>query len=389
MEIKAYIKLKPNEEVNILKGFPWIYKNEVKEIGGEISSGGIVKVYDSNSKFVGIGYINLASKIIVRMLTLDDCEINQAFITNRVLQAVCLRKDLGIYDACRLIFSEGDLLPGVIVDKFNDYLVIEIATYGAERLKELIINALVDIVKPLGIYERSDGQNRKKEGLEPHIGFIGDEFDPNIIIEEHGLKVEVDILNGQKTGYFFDQRNNRELISKYVKGKKVLDCCTHTGSFSMHALKYDAESVTAVDISNTALLQTKKNLMLNNMEATLVESDAFMYLDSIEKGTFDVIILDPPAFIKNTQSFDSGCAGYAKLNAKALSKLNQGGILITFSCSGLLKAEDFLEVLNVASKKSGASTQLLDFRLQAEDHPMLLERLEKMYLKCAVLRVVK
>lgn len=382
--------LKNNEEKDILEGFPWVYANEVDHFDGKINSGGLIDVCDSKGKFLARGYLNTSSKIIIRILTLIDEDIDSNFIYNRIKKAYDLRESLGVLNACRLIFSEGDYLPGVVVDKYGDYLVIEIATLGMENYRSDILKALNEIVKPLGIYERSNTPSRRKEGLEDRVGYCSEPFNPNITIVENGIKLQVNIENGQKTGYFFDQRENRAAIKPFVKNKRVLDCCTHTGSFAIHALKYEAREVVAVDISDTALEEAKINATINgytNIE--FIKSDLFAYLSNVSKGEFDVIILDPPAFIKNASAMETGLAGYEKANSLALSKLNENGILITFSCSGLLKIESFLEMLKKSAKKAKVSTELLSFSLQGKDHPMLLAKLEKLYLKCAIIRVVK
>ena len=386
------IILKPGKGKNIISGYPWIFRGEIQTLDGNIQTGELVKVYSYQNIFLGVGYLNLASKIVVRMLDREDTVIDQTFFEKRIENAVKLRKDLGIYDACRLIFSEADLLPGLVVDKYNDYLVLEIATAGMERRRDLIIEALKKVIKPLGIYERSDTASRGKEGLEPVKGFIGPAFPLKQEIEENGFKLLVDLEGGQKTGHFFDQRFNRLLLKQYVKDKEVLDLCCHTGSFSIHASGFGAKQVTSVDISSDAINSLITNAKLNQMtNIKPVNDDVFVFLQKAidNKETYDVVVLDPPAFTKNKDSLPSAYKGYIKANSMALKVVKNGGYLFTFSCSGHLTIDLFLEMLKDATTKANCKTQLIDFRLQASDHPVLPSALDNLYLKCAVLRVIK
>ena len=382
--------LKKNEEQNLLNGFPWIYRNEVASLEGEVTSGGEVKVYSSSGEFIGIGYLNLQSKILIRLLSLQDEALDSAFFEKRIREAYHHRLTLGIIDNCRLIFSEGDYLPGLVVDKYNDYLVMEIATAGMEARRNLIIDALDKVIHPKGIYERSDTPSRLKEGLLPRTGFIGKEFPLKQIITENGIKMEVDLESGQKTGHFYDQRENRALLKNYVAGKSVLDLCCHTGGFSLHASKYGAKEISSVDISEEALSRVNINASLNGFNnIKTICSDVFAFLDeALSKSlTFDVVILDPPAFAKNKDNLNTAYHGYLKANTKALQVVQKGGYLFTFSCSGLIRPDVFLEMLNEASMKAGKRTSLVSFTLQAPDHPMRLNGLNNLYLKCAILKV--
>lgn len=383
--------LKPHEEIRILEGHPWIFRNEVAEILGEIKAGGIVDVYNSKNIFIGRGYLNLASKILIRILTYKENEsINEAFFEKRIASAINLRDDIRGVSSCRLIFSEADYLPGLIVDRYGDYVVIEISTLGMDVWRDTIVKVIKRLLNPKGIYERSDNSSRKKEGLEPVLGFVGKEFDTNIIIEENGFKMCVDLANGQKTGYFLDQTENRANLKNYVKGKKVLDCFSHTGAFGIHAAGYGAREVTSVEISHLATEKIKENIVLNGFSnIKVVEDDVFHFLDEAYQNNekYDVIILDPPAFTKNKDTIKQAYMGYQKINTLGLKLLNPGGYLITFSCSGNMTADLFLEMLKNASLKAKKQVQLIEYRIQTKDHPMLLANMDTLYLKCAVVRV--
>lgn len=383
--------LKPHEEMRILEGHPWIFRNEVASIEGEIKGGGIVDVYSSRDVFIGRGYLNFASKILIRILTYNiDEVIDEAFFEKRITSAINLRNDIRGNNSCRLIFSEADYLPGLIVDRYGDYIVIEISTLGMDLWRDTIVKVLRKLLKPLGIYERSDNASRQKEGLEPVLGFIGEEFDTNIVIEENGFKMNVDLANGQKTGYFLDQTENRANIKNYVKDKKVLDCFSHTGAFGIHASGYGAKEVTSVEISHLAVEKIKENITLNGFNnIKVVEDDAFHYLEEAYNNgeRFDVVILDPPAFTKAKDTVKQAYLGYQKINTLGLKMLNPGGYLITFSCSGNMTADLFLEMLKNVSRKAKKQVHLIEYRMQTKDHPMLLANMETLYLKCAVLRV--
>lgn len=383
--------LKPHEEERILEGHPWIFRNEVESITGEIKGGGIVDVYSSRDVFIGRGYLNFASKILIRILTYQIDEIiDEAFFERRITSAINMRRDIRGNNSCRLIFSEADYLPGLIVDHYAGYIVIEISTLGMDLWRNTIVKVIKKILNPKGIYERSDNASRKKEGLEPVLGFIGEPFDTNIIIEENGFKMHVDLANGQKTGYFLDQTENRANLKNYVKNKKVLDCFSHTGAFGIHAAGYGASDVTSVEISHLAIEKIKENISLNNFNnIEVIEDDAFHYLDEAYNSgeRFDVVILDPPAFTKNKDTVKQAYLGYQKINTLGLKMLNPGGYLITFSCSGNMTADLFLEMLKNASKKAKKQVQLIEYRMQTKDHPMLLANMDTLYLKCAVIRV--
>lgn len=390
MSIQKII-LKKGEEQRIKEGHPWIFSNEIKEFVGNILSGEICDVYSSNNEFIGRGFLNTASKIMVRMLSDEKIDINQEFFDKRIKDANDYRLSIGLLNNYRVVFGEADLLPGLIVDKYGDYLSIQILSLGMEKNKELIVNSLVRIFNPKGIMERSDVSVRKKEGLEEFKGQIyNSPFDSNVVIEENGVLLNVDLENGQKTGYFLDQKTNRKAVERYVKDKVVLDCFSHTGGFALHAIKYGAKEAVAIDISQKACNDILANAKLNNFNNLKVECvDVFDYLRCEEnKNKFDVIILDPPAFTKSKDTVEKAYKGYKEINMSALKLLSKGGILMTFSCSQHMTPALFLEMLKDAAVDSKKNVQMIDFKIQSPDHPTRLGSDESLYLKCVVLRVL-
>lgn len=385
------VVLKRNEEKKILNGFPWIYANEVSSIEGKDTQGSICKVVSFERKFVGYGYINHASKIIVRILSYNEEAMDNDFIYKRIKEANDRRLDLGYLNNYRAVFSESDLLPGLIVDKYGDYLSIQILTLGMEVRKQEIIDSLVKVFKPIGIYERSDVSVREKEGLKQFKGIIYGDFNPVVQIEENGLKLNVDLENGQKTGYFLDQKANRDNIKYYCKGKDVLDCFCNVGGFSLCASLNGAKSVTAIDISETAINEVKKNAEMNNLtNINYVCADVFEKLREYKKEgrKFDVIILDPPAFTKSIDTVKEGYKGYMDINMLALKLLNKGGYLITCSCSQHLTLPLFTKMIEESTNYSGVKARLVELRFQGKDHANLLSLPEALYLKVAVLNVL-
>lgn len=382
--------LNKNEEKRLLRGHPWVFNNEVNRFEGEIKAGCICDVYSYDSRFIGRGFFNSNSKIMVRILSRNQEEIDEDFFRNLISKAWEYRKSLGIEKSCRVIFSEADKIPGLIVDKYGDYLSIQILSLGIELRKEMIVKLLIEIIQPLGIYERSDVSVRKKEGLEEFKGIIYGDFNPLVEIEENGIKMFVDLENGQKTGYFLDQKFNRKNLENYCKDKVVLDCFSHTGGFALHASKYQAKEVVAVDISQKAVEDIKRNSELNdfkNIEA--VQYDVFDFLRQEEnKNKFDCIILDPPAFTKNKETVEKAYRGYKDINLQALKIIKENGFLLTFSCSQHMTPALFLQMLEDASVDSKRQVRLVDFRIQSPDHPTLLGSDESLYLKCAVLHII-
>ncbi len=382
--------LQKNEEKRIIEGHPWIFSNEILKFEGKIISGEVCEVYTFDNQFIGLGFLNTTSKIMVRMLSLTHEEINEEFFFRRIENAYNLRKNCNFSDSYRVVFSEADYLPGLIVDKYHDTLVIQVLALVMEKHKNWIVNSLVKIFNPTCIYERSDVQVRLKEGLEPFKGLLYGTTNGKVEIEENGIKMIIDIVNGQKTGFFLDQKFNRRALSDYVKNKVVLDCFSHTGAFAMHALKYLASKVTSVDISEKACQDIALNASLNNFHnLEIVCADVFDFLhDEKNNQKFDVIILDPPAFTKSKDTIKKAYRGYKEINLQALKIIKPGGILFTFSCSMNMTKELFMEMLKEASHDSKRKVRLLDFRFQSIDHPMLLNCEETTYLKCAILYVL-
>ncbi len=386
--LKVY--LNKNEEIRILEGHPWIFSNEVNRFEGEIISGSIASIYTYDNRFICLGFFNANSKIMIRVLSLKNEEINYDFFKRRIEDAYNYRKDLNILNSCRLIFSEADKLPGLIVDKYGDYLSIQILSLGMEKIKADIIKMLVEVTNVKGIYERSDVTIRQKEGLEEFKGIIYGSFDPIVEIEENGIKIYVDLENGQKTGYFLDQKYNRLNLMNYAKNKTVLDCFSHTGGFALHAAAGGAKSVVAVDISQKAVDDINKNAKLNNFDnVSAICEDVFSYLRRDENNNkFDIIVLDPPAFTKSKETVAKAYKGYKDINLQAMKIIKKGGYLFTFSCSQHMQANLFLEMLNDAKLDAKREIQLIDFRIQAPDHPTLLASDEALYLKCAILHFI-
>lgn len=389
--MKAILKTKNENKVikEIKKGNPWIYASDVQTIEGKITSGGIVKVYDANDNYLATGYLNTSSKILIRILSVDDEEINQQFWYNRLLDAYNLRKDLNKIETTRLVFSEADFLPGLVVDKYGEYLVIQSTTAGIDNAMDSIVKALKKLLNPKGIYLRNDVEIRKKEGLELYKKWYDNEKSPIIQIKENDILMEIDIENGQKTGYFLDQQENRKLLGEFSNGKTVLDCFSNVGGFALNALKNNAKKVTAVDISNLACEQIKKNATLNGFDnLEVVKADIMEYLPKLinENKKFDIVVLDPPAFTKTKDSINQAYNGYKKINRLAINLVKKGGYLFTFSCSRYMTKELFKEMLNDA--RQDHKVQIIEERFQAKDHPMLFESDNSTYLKCFILRVL-
>lgn len=383
--------LKKKEHVRIQEGHPWIFSNEVHHFQGNVENGDIVDVVSFEGEFVAKGFINLNSKIIVRVLSREDVFINKEFFKERIRLANAHRVRVGYQNAYRVVFGESDLLPGLIIDKYDQYFVIQTLSFGMDLRKNMICEVLEELFHPLGIYERNDVPVREKEGLELVKGFIGKPFNPVIKIKENGITVQVDVENGQKTGYFLDQQDNRKAIEPYVKGMKVLDCFSHTGGFALHAAQYGAKEVTALDISEQAVKNIEANVKLNNFKNVKTQvGDVFHFLRQYQKENemFDVIILDPPAFTKTKGTVDSAYRGYKEINLSAMKIIKSGGYLITFSCSQHLTPALFMQMLVDASIDSRRVIQMVEFRTQSKDHLSLIATDESFYLKCMIARVL-
>ena len=381
--------LNKNEEIEKLQGFPWIFNNEINSFDGNIVNGEVVKVLTIDKKFVCYGFLNTNSKIMVRILSLNESDvINREFFKNRMKYAIDHRLKLG-WNATRLIFSEADFLPGLVVDKYGDYLSVQFMSLGMDKIKDMIVELLVELTDCKGIYERSDMPVREKEGLKQVKGFLYNEFNPRVECEEDGIRFIVDIENGQKTGYFLDQKLNRDILRLYAKDSYVLDAFSNVGGFALHACKYGAKHVDACDISQRACDEIMNNAKLNNytqLEAKCV--DVFDYLrDENNKGKYDLIVLDPPAFSKNKDSLKKAYRGYKEINMQAMKIIKSGGYLLTFSCSQHMTPDLFMQMVNEAAMDAKRTVQFLDFRIQSPDHPALLQSEDQLYLKCMILRI--
>lgn len=384
------VTLKRNEEKKVLNGYPWIFANEVQKIEGKDKQGSVAEVKAFDGRYVGKGFINHHSKIIVRMLTTKSEEINKDFFAEKIKIADEGRRELGYNDNYRVVFGESDNLPGLIVDKYGDKLSVQFLSLGMEVVKNDVIDILVKRFAPSTIYERSDVAIREKEGLPLKKGVIYGKNETQSIIVENGLKLIVDLENGQKTGYFLDQKENRDDLKFYVKDKTVLDCFCNEGGFSLCAKKYGAKEVTAIDISKTAIGLVEKNARLNALEINTRVADVFEALREYRKSgeKFGVIVLDPPAFTKTADTVKAGYKGYKDINANALKLVEKGGYLVTCSCSQHLTLPLFLQMIKESVFESGVRAKLVELRTQGKDHAVCIGYDESLYLKVAVIKVL-
>ncbi|MBA4257537.1 MAG: rRNA large subunit methyltransferase I [Chitinophaga sp.] len=387
--IKVYLRKKIAPR--IANGHPWIYGNEVDRVAGNPEPGEIVEVRFADGKLAGVGYYNPQSQIVIRLLSRKVEEINEAFFYQRILQAWHYRQKTGYTENCRLVFGEADQLPALIIDKFNDYFVIQTLSLGIDIWKPAIIKALETIFKPKGIYERNDVPVRTLEGLEQQKGFLSAPFDTNITINENGLKFYVDIENGQKTGYFLDQQDNRRAIQNIVKGAEVMGAFTYTGTFEIHAAHYGAKSVLGIDISEQAVAQANKNAALNGLEK-IVAFKAMNAFDVLkdwgkEGPLYDVVMLDPPAFTKNRENIQKAVTGYKEINLRGMKLIRNGGFLVTSSCTNLVNPELFLHTINAAAKDARKRIKQVTFQAQASDHPIIWGMENTNYLKFLIVEV--
>ena len=394
----AVVTLKKGEGRTLKAGGPWVYDNEVESIMGSFEDGDIVLVHDFDGYPMGRGFINRNSKLIVRMMTRDkDTEINEEFIRMRVKNAWEYRKKVVDTSSCRVIFGEADFLPGIVVDKFSDVLVVESLALGIDRFKEQIVNDLKELmaedgIQIRGVYERSDAKVREQEGMDRFKGFIGEPFDTKVEIVENGVRYYVDVKDGQKTGFFLDQKYNRQAIGRLCKGAKVLDCFTHTGSFALNAGINGAAHVIGVDASELGVAQARENAELNGLSDTVefVCADVFDLLPDLEKKgeKFDVVILDPPAFTKSRSSIKKAVKGYREINLRAMKLVKDGGYLATCSCSHFMDYELFTQTIGQAARNVHKRLRQVEFRTQAPDHPILWGAGDSYYLKFYIFQVV-
>ncbi len=386
------VYLKPVKEARVLSGHPWVFLSDIDRPEKDVENGDVVTVVSARGRPLGQAVYNGNSQITLRMLTMNEERVTPALIKNRVITAINLRRQLGDMNACRLINAEADRLPAVIVDKFNDVLSVQILSLGMARFQQLILDTLVEELSPKGIWERNDVPVRELEGMQQQTGLLYGEVPERIEISENGLKMLVDVKQGQKTGYFLDQKENRAALKPYCEGAKVLDICTHTGSFALHAAMYGAKEVTAVDISEHALATAWENANLNGFQqVNFVVANAFDYLrDKSDKGEkYDLIVLDPPAFAKNKASLPGAIKGYKEINLRAMKMLGNGGILVTCSCSQNMVPDLFQKTILEASRDARVSLQQLEWRGPGKDHPSLPASSETNYLKCGIFRVLR
>ena len=404
---------------SVRAGHPWVYGEEVRGVNGTYRNGDIVSVVNAKGKWLGAGFVNDASKIRVRLISRNKNDrFDESFFRRRIAYALDYRRSVmgEDFNACRLIFGEADHFPGLTVDRFEDVLVTEVLSLGLEMRKEMIYRLLSEEllargVKIRALYERSDAPVREKEGLVPQTGYFalpglqteadaGPEVsgtEPaapgHVMITENGIRYDVDYINGQKTGFFLDQKYNRRLVGRLAAGRTVLDCCTHTGAFALNAAAGGADRVTALDVSADALAQAAKNAALNGLsdKVSFVRADIFDYLDQLAagpRGQFDFIILDPPAFTKSRETAQAAFRGYKDINKRAMQALPRGGILVTCSCSHFMTDEMFREMLREAARDVNVELRQIEARQQAPDHPILWGVPETEYLKFYALQVV-
>ena len=395
--MSAIVTLKKGEGRSLKAGGLWIYDNEIASVTGTFENGDIVTVHDFDGYPLGKGFISLLSRIRIRMMTRNARqEIDEAFMRMRVQNAWDYRKKTVDTDSCRLIFGEADFLPGIVIDKFSDVLVVESLALGIDRLKSAIIRNLIQVLASdgimiRGVYERSDAKVRELEGLERRKGFIGEPFDTDILIRENGVQYMVDIQNGQKTGFFLDQKYNRLAVRRLCKGAKVLDCFTHTGSFALNAAQAGASSVLAVDASETGIERARSNASLNGLEDRIqfLCRDVFELLPELERQgeTFDVVILDPPAFTKSRNSVKNAVKGYREINLRGMKLVRDGGFLATCSCSHFMDPELFARTVREAAAGVHKRLRQVEYRTQSADHPILWAADSSYYLKFYIFQV--
>ena len=393
------VTLKKGEGRTIKAGGAWIFDNEIAEINGRFTNGDVVTVQDFDGYPMGKGFINQNSKIRIRMMTRKaDVEIDHGFLEMRVRNAWEYRKTVGDISSCRVIFGEADFLPGLVIDKYEDVLVVECLTLGMEQFKREIVDILREVLAEdgiivRGVYERSDANERVKEGLPKVKGFIGEPFDTNVEIVENGVHYMVDVVNGQKTGFFLDQKYNRLAMQRICKGKRVLDCFTHMGTFALNAGIAGASEVTGLDISEYAVEQATANALRNHLEDR-VHFRCANVLDELPRlaaagEKYDVVILDPPAFTKSREATKNAIKGYREINMKGLKLVKDGGYLATCSCSHFMTQELLAKTVKEAAKAVHKRLRQVEFRTQAADHPILWAADESYYLKFYIFQVVE
>lgn len=393
----ATVILKKGQGRTLKSGGLWVYDNEIDKIEGNFENGDLIEIADFDGYFLGQGFINTKSKITVRLLTrLKDVTIDQDFFDKRIRKCWDYRKSVVDTQSCRLVFGEADYLPGIVIDKFSDVLVVESLALGIDKLKPMIVEAckkilLEDGIFIRGVYERSDAKVRLLEGMERFKGFIGEPFDTKVEIVENNVHYFVDVKDGQKTGFFLDQKFNRQAIGRLCKGKRVLDCFTHTGSFALNAGINGAKEVLGVDASELGVEQARENAKLNRLSEVVkfTCADVFELLPKLEEQgeKYDVVILDPPAFTKSRNSIKNAAKGYREINLRGMKLVKDGGFLATCSCSHFMNPELFAKTIKEAARGAHKELRQVEFHTQAPDHPILWSSDESYYLKFYIFQV--
>jgi len=386
------VVLKRKISNRIANGHPWIFANEINLMDDELLPGDIAVVENYDGSFVGKGYVNPLSRIPVRLLTRKkNDEINAAFFLQKIQEAWEYRKRLGYVENCRLVFGEADGLPQLIIDKFNDYFVIQTLAFGIDKWKNEIVDAINQIFEPKGIYERNDVPVRELEGMEQKKGFLSAPFNTRIPITENGLKFIVDVEKGQKTGYFLDQRDNRRAIEHIVKGADVLGAFCYTGTFEIHAAAYGAKHVLGLDISENAVEQARENAKLNNLNN--ISFQAINAFDALKQWTkeekrWDVVMLDPPSFTKTRDNIQKAISGYKEINLRGMKLIKPGGFLVTSSCTNLVQPDLFYQTIEMAAKDARRSLRQVVYQTQSPDHPIIRGLENTNYLKFLIVQVL-
>lgn len=381
----------PGKEKRVYGGHPWVFRSDIAKVEGDFVPGDIVDVMSSKGRFLAKAYYNPQSQIALRIMSLKDEPIDRAFIFRRVKEAVDYRRTFADLHSCRVIFAESDRLPALIVDSFGDVLVLQCLALGMERFKQDVVDALVEELHPAGIWERNDVPVRRLEGMEMTTGLLYGQVPDRVEMVENGVRFWVDVKEGQKTGFFLDQKENRTAIAPFVKDKTVLDCFTHTGSFALHAGFFGAKEVTGVDISGFACEFATENAKLNHLEDRVhfVEANAFDLLSqqSREGVKYDVVILDPPAFTKTRSAVASATRGYKEINLRAMKMVKPGGYLVTCSCSQHISPDAFMDIVRDAAHDAHVQLRQVEYRTQGRDHPILPAAPETQYLKCGIFQI--
>ena len=388
----ADVILLPGKEKRVFSGHPWVFRSDIARTKNDPQPGDTVRVTASNGRFLAMAVYNPKSQIALRILSRKDEVIDGDFIRGRVKRAIDYRRTFADLKSCRMIFAESDGLPAVIVDSFGDVLSMQLLCLGMEKYKDVICDTLMEELHPVGIYERGDVPVRTLEGLPLTCGTLRGEVPDKVEIVENGVKFSVDVKNGQKTGFFLDQKENRSAIAPFVKSKTVLDCFTHTGSFALHAARYGAKKVVGVDISEFACECARENAALNGFDnVEFVAANAFDYLkEQCAAGNqFDVVILDPPAFTKSRANIDAATRGYKEINLRGMQLVKNGGYLVTCSCSQHILPDMFINIVKSAAQDARVNLFQVEYRTQGKDHPILPNAMETQYLKCGIFRIDK